>query len=112
MALLQTAAAESEEKSEEVAQKFRDKEIQIEDFLEQFTSARKEMHARKLKAEKMVEIMRQQQQQPANGGPLPYNRPAPIYPGSNFYPPAPGAVPYPTGPYAMPMPPNPMFRRY
>ncbi|KAL0267286.1 UNVERIFIED_CONTAM: hypothetical protein PYX00_009601 [Menopon gallinae] len=36
LALLQAAAAESEEESEKIAEKFYQKEIEIEDFLEQF----------------------------------------------------------------------------
>lgn len=109
LALLQAAAAESEEKSEEIARKLQEKEIQIEDFIDQFSVARKEMHIRKLKAEKMVELMRQRSQQPTIP---PFSRPGSGYPGSNFYPPPPGSVPYPGAFPAMPMPPNPMYRHF
>lgn len=75
MALLQAAAAESEEKSEKVASKFQDKEITIDEYLEQFMAERKLMHLRKLKIEKMAEIMKKSSQ--------PNNHFAPTI---NFYP--------------------------
>lgn len=117
---MQTKAAESEENSEKAATKFQEKEITTEEFLEQFQSTRKEMHLRKLKIEKMIELMRQQPTR--NGAPypssipsgLPYSRPAPGYPPpSHFYPsPMGGPAPqYPPGPYGMPMP-NQMFQRH
>lgn len=72
-------------------------------------AARKLMHLRKLKTEKMIELMRQQRNRPASsnmggGAGVPY-------PPSNFYGPGPGTVPYPTGPLPMPMP-NMMFRHF
>ncbi|KAM7360980.1 vacuolar protein sorting 37B [Cochliomyia hominivorax] len=106
LALLQTAAAESEENSEAIVKKFTDNEINVEAFLEEFLPARKIMHLRKLKAEKMQELMRRQT--PRNIGGM-----GPAYsniPSSGFYPaPRPtyggsGGVPYPMGPM-MPMPP-------
>lgn len=123
---MQTKASESEENSEKAATKLQEKEITIEEFLEQFQSTRKEMHLRKLKIEKMIELMRQQPTNNRNGAPypnpnsipsgLPYSRPAPGYPlPSQFYPsPMSGAAQqYPPGPYGMPMPmPNQMFHRH
>ncbi|KAH8416969.1 hypothetical protein KR222_000579 [Zaprionus bogoriensis] len=105
LALLQTAASESEEKTEECAKKFSDNELNVEAFLEQFISDRRTMHLRKLKAEKMQELMRkqstaQQRHSAAPGMPAYGN-----IPGSGFYP-SPGNVPYPMGPM-MPMPPPP-----
>lgn len=97
LALLQTAAAESEEASEQIVKQFLDKELQIDGFLEQFMASRKIMHSRKLKAEKMTELIRKGG---ANSG---YNFNRSFYPyqptigGSN--------VPYPTGMNMnMPMP--------
>lgn len=113
LALLQTAAAESEEASEAIVKQFTDNEINVEAFLEEFLPARKTMHLRKLKAEKMQELMRRQSQQ---GGPNPAPRNiggGPAYgniASSGFYPaPRPpygsgSGVPYPMGPM-MPMPP-------
>lgn len=57
LVLLQAAAAQSENISDEIATKFQEKEILIDEYLEQFMAARKNMHARKLKAEKMLEII-------------------------------------------------------
>lgn len=124
LALLQTKAAESEENSEKASTKFQEKEITIDEFLDKFQSTRKEMHLRKLKIEKMIELMRQQPMNNRNGAPypnpnsipsgLPYSRSAPGYPpASHFYPtPMSGPAPqYPPGPYGMPMP-NQMFQRH
>lgn len=108
LALLQTAAAESEEQTETIIKQFTDNEMNVETFLEEFLPARKTMHLRKLKAEKMQELMRSQAQgarNSANSGPAYGN-----IPSSGFYPsPRPpygggGGVPYPLGPM-MPMPP-------
>lgn len=57
MALLQTAAAESEEESETLVKQFLDGELSADAFLEQFMGVRKLMHTRKLKAEKMVDLI-------------------------------------------------------
>lgn len=125
LALLQTKAAESEENSEKASTKFQEKEIAIEEFLEQFQSTRKEMHLRKLKIEKMIELMRQQPTNNRNGTPypnpnsipsgLPYSRPgAPGYPPPSHFYPSPMSGPahqYPPGPYGMLMP-NQMFQRH
>ncbi|XP_013097976.1 vacuolar protein sorting-associated protein 37C [Stomoxys calcitrans] len=111
LALLQTAAAESEEKSEEIVKKFTDNEITVEAFLDEFLSARTSMHLRKLKAEKMQDLMKRQAQ--GGGPPFPRNMGGgPAYsniPSSGFYPaprlPYGGGVPYPVGGAMMPMPP-------
>lgn len=58
MALLQAKAAECEDSSDVIAAKFQDKEMLIDEYLEQFMTVRKAMHLRKLKAEKMSEILR------------------------------------------------------
>lgn len=90
LALLQTAAAESEEESENIVKQFMENEINVDTFLDSFQAARKTMHLRKLKADKMAELMR-------SSGPNPGAFGHPGYPVS-------GSVPYPTGPMAMPMP--------
>ncbi|XP_005187578.2 vacuolar protein sorting-associated protein 37B [Musca domestica] len=110
LALLQTAAAESEEASEEIVKKFTDNEIAVEAFLEEFLSARKNMHLRKLKAEKMQELMKRQAQGGAGGRNMATGPAYSNIPSSGFYP-APrlpyggGSVPYPVGGPMMPMPP-------
>ncbi|KAJ6636248.1 Vacuolar protein sorting-associated protein 37B, partial [Pseudolycoriella hygida] len=89
LALLQTAAAESEEASERIVKQFLDKELQIDGFLEQFMVSRKTMHLRKLKAEKMNELIRRGSTNSYNN----FNR--------SFYPYQPavsgGNLPYPIG---------------
>lgn len=106
LALLQTAAAESEEESESIVKQLMDKELQIDAFLDKFMSSRKTMHLRKLKADKMVELVRQNKQQFSSGiggmgGQVPYTG---FYPSSVPYPTT-GNTPYPMGPMMhMPMP--------
>lgn len=102
--ILKASAAESEEASDKIAEDFLSSSIAIDEFLEQFKSSRIEMHLRKLKADKMKELLRQG----AGNGPPQINYP----PGgmSNFYGPNPSNAPYPNmqpGGYPMmPMPPN------
>ncbi|XP_060646386.1 vacuolar protein sorting-associated protein 37B [Drosophila nasuta] len=107
LALLQTSASESEEKTEECVKKFTDNEINVETFLEEFLSSRRMMHLRKLKAEKMQELIRKQSQ-PQRSSNIPAGMPAygnlPGPAGSGFYP---GNVPYPMMGMPMPMPPPP-----
>lgn len=80
------------------------------------------MHLRKLKAEKMIELMREENRGRSaggggiGGGGFPgygNNGHGQPYPPSNFYPSGPTGhgVPYPTGPLQMPMP-NMMFRHF
>ncbi|KAF7394009.1 hypothetical protein HZH68_010828 [Vespula germanica] len=88
--LLQAAAAEIEEESEKVAEKFLAGDIEVDEFLEQFLSRRKLMHLRKVKVDKIREIMRKSSQTSS-------------YFTSNFTVIAP-SIPYPTGPVSMPMP--------
>lgn len=99
LALLQSAAVEAEDESEQIFQRFLDKEeTNVSNFIDEFIASRKKMHDRKLKADKMIEMGRN----PANRTPQ-----------NNFYPtaglPYPmnpqqgSSVPYPMGP-SMPMP--------
>ncbi|KAK2586080.1 hypothetical protein KPH14_008368 [Odynerus spinipes] len=88
--LLQASAAEIEEESEKVAEKFLAGDIEVDEFLEQFLSRRKLMHLRKVKVDKLREILRKSL----------HTSP---YPSSNFPGIAP-SIPYPTGPVSMPMP--------
>ncbi|XP_063218256.1 vacuolar protein sorting-associated protein 37B [Bacillus rossius redtenbacheri] len=92
LALLQTAAAESEEESEALFEKFAEGEADVDGFLEQFLPRRKMMHARRVKAEKMQELMAARARGASSG----------LYP----VPPAPsGPAPYPTaGGMGLPMP--------
>lgn len=61
LALLEASSAESEENSEQIAQDFLAGEIDIEKFLEDFSKERKVMHLRKVKIDKMSELIRELQ---------------------------------------------------
>lgn len=110
LALLQTAASESEEQSETIANKFLDGDIELDDFLTQFLTMRQLMHIRLVKAEKMTKIVSQDLN--FSSGPNYINAP-PVAINSNYFPsipttyqnnPSANSVPYPTGPLNMPMP--------
>ncbi|XP_052866632.1 vacuolar protein sorting-associated protein 37B [Anopheles cruzii] len=122
LALLQTAAAECEEESEVLEKQCLNNELAIDAFLDQFMAVRKLMHCRRAKADKMIELLRNQSnanRSTVSGATFVNQHGTPFPParqsgGSKFYlPPAPTtgsppAVPYPVG---MPsMPPLPMFR--
>jgi ESCRT-I complex subunit VPS37 len=97
--ILKAAAAESEETSDKFVDEFFEKSLTLEEFLEKFKETRNQMHLRKLKAEKMQELLRQQ------GGHGPSNGRYPP-PSNNFYG-SPNAAPYPNMPgFPMPMPPT------
>lgn len=104
--ILKASAAESEEKSDKTAQDFLAQSLTIDEFLEQFKASRMEMHLRKLKVDKMQELLRHG----AGSGPASSQM---NYPpgGSNFYgTPSHGNAPYPSmqpGGYPMPMMPMP-----
>lgn len=94
--LLKASSAESEERSEKISEDFLGSDITIDQFLEQFKPSRMEMHLRKLKADKMQELLRQGM----NG-----QRPTqPNYP--NFYGGG-AAAPYPPNVGGFPMMPMP-----
>ncbi|KFM81748.1 Vacuolar protein sorting-associated protein 37B, partial [Stegodyphus mimosarum] len=59
LALLQAAAAESEEESEAISENFLSGEIQVDAFLESYLNKRKLTHLRRVKAEKMAELLNQ-----------------------------------------------------
>lgn len=116
LALLQAAAAESEELSESIVKQLLDKEIAVDQFIDQYMTARKTMHERKLKSEKMTELIRQKARNisaggiggmnnsssgfysPSSGGGLPYPMANPVG-GTGG-----AGMPYPLGPFKMPMP--------
>ncbi|XP_008470483.1 vacuolar protein sorting-associated protein 37C isoform X2 [Diaphorina citri] len=57
LALLQTAASEIEEESEKVPEEFLNGTIDVDKFLETFTPKRILMHLRRIKADKMAEML-------------------------------------------------------
>lgn len=100
--ILKAAAAESEEKSDKLVEEFLDKSLSLDEFLDKFKTERVEMHLRKLKAEKMQDLLRRG----SGGGSTNGVRYPPQQPMSNFYG-SPTSAPYPSMPgFPMPMPPN------
>ena len=76
---------------QKVAEKFLAGDIEVDEFLEQFLSRRKLMHLRKVKVDKMRELIKSKDKE------------MPVYPVGNF----PGMspfLPYPSGIVSMPMP--------
>lgn len=57
LALLQTAASETEEESEKIPEEFLNGSIDVDKFLETFTPKRILMHLRRIKADKMAEML-------------------------------------------------------
>ncbi|XP_043261031.1 vacuolar protein sorting-associated protein 37B [Colletes gigas] len=92
--LLQTATAEIEEESETIAEKFLAGDMEVDEFLEQFLSRRKLMHLRKVKVDKLKELIRKSHFTVGDPG----------YPVASNFPGIAPAVPYPIGPVSMPMP--------
>lgn len=100
--LLQAAAAEIEEESEGIAEKFLAGDMEVDDFLEQFLVRRKLMHLRKVKVDKMREVTKK----------LRATASGPGYPMTSNFPGMAPAIPYPAGPIAMPMPVPPRLPHY
>lgn len=106
LALLQTAAAESEEESEAIAENFLGGNLEIDSFLEQFTARRKLMHLRRVKADKMAELLtKQHNASHLNSASSPTqgytHHTAPSY---MPLPPVTGSTPYPAVGMYMPLP--------
>jgi len=86
-----------------IAEKFLAGDIEVDEFLDQFLSRRKLMHLRKVKVDKLRELIRKG-----------HSNSAPGYPVASNFPGITPSIPYPTGPVAMPMPlPGlPVYRPY
>ncbi|KAK3090105.1 hypothetical protein FSP39_009238 [Pinctada imbricata] len=68
LALLQTETAASEELTEQLADKFCDNEINLENFLENYIPQRKVAHLRQIKVQKLTELVRNPSRAQAGGG--------------------------------------------
>ncbi|XP_015111156.2 thioredoxin domain-containing protein 9 isoform X2 [Diachasma alloeum] len=79
--LLQAAAAEIEEESEKIAEKFLSGDTEVDEFLDQFLTRRKIMHLRKVKVDKMRELKRKPTSRSSTGPgyPPPSNFPSPKF---------------------------------
>lgn len=71
LAILQTKSAESEEKTEVIAERFNSKEIEITDFISEFTKLRKVAHLRRAKMDKMKELILEKRRNEVHN-PAPY----------------------------------------
>ncbi|KAF7632954.1 VPS37 C-terminal domain-containing protein [Meloidogyne graminicola] len=58
---LRTLSHEAEKESEKITEDFHKGEIDVDDFLKKFSEKRALVHLRKIKAEKLAELLRQQQ---------------------------------------------------
>lgn len=107
VALLQMEAAKSEEESEKAAEGFLSQLTDLEKFLGEYVTLRTKAHLRKVKVEKLEEIVKQQNQQPQYASPA-ANIFAPVPSRAAPYPPAmgPGNPPLPTIPPYPQMTPN------
>ncbi|CAM6002211.1 unnamed protein product [Sphagnum balticum] len=122
LALMQTAAAEAEEESENVASAFLAGDMGVDAFLKDFIEKKKLAHVRRIKTEKMMESIRNENRNSmsnvasANPSFQPL-RPAPPPPNFPFSPPnaaqgvQAGFAPYPTWPPPMMPQPNYPFSR-
>ncbi|XP_062973057.1 vacuolar protein sorting-associated protein 37C [Elgaria multicarinata webbii] len=76
--LLQVEGQKIEEESETMAEKFLEGEVSLDTFLEQFSSMRKLSHLRRVKVEKLQEVLRKPRssQEPVNNHQPPSNIPS------------------------------------
>merc|ERR1712136_721563 len=83
LAVLQTSCAVSEEQSEELAEQFLNGEVSVQEFLQDFKVKKTEAHTKRLKTEKMRELIIQQRQSyPSRAPPPPPpTQQVPGYPG-------------------------------
>ncbi|KFW75421.1 Vacuolar protein sorting-associated protein 37C, partial [Manacus vitellinus] len=107
--LLQVESQKIEEESEKMAEKFLEGEVPLETFLEQFATMRKLSHLRRVRVEKLQEIVRKSEGSQESGQdsqapppPPPALPPAPHVPGSRDPP-----QPFPAGSPPFPLPYSP-----
>ncbi|NXE30318.1 VP37C protein, partial [Ardeotis kori] len=100
--LLQVESQKIEEESEKTAEKFLEGEVPLETFLEQFSLTRKLSHLRRVRAEKLQEIVRKLEASRDAGGDSQPPPPPPQVPG-----PADAPKPFPAGAPSFPLPYSP-----
>jgi len=104
-ALLQTAAQETEEETENLVQSLLDKQQEVDPFVTEFLDKRKKAHLRRIKAEKISEINNTAVNNAHNSAALPSALPSalPYPPQGGGFMGAPQWTAYPPNP-SMPMP--------
>ncbi|XP_037373754.1 vacuolar protein sorting-associated protein 37C-like [Talpa occidentalis] len=111
--LLQIEGMKIEEESEAMAEKFLEGEVPLETFLETFSSMRMLSHLRRVRVEKLQEVMRRPRVSPELAGDaLPPRPPPPPRPAPQATPPVAGEQPLPPPPsaglpYPLPYSPSP-----
>jgi len=115
LALLEAANQEVEEESEQMTDAFLSGGDNLEEFLEQYHEKRKLAHLRRVKVDKLKELIRarNQQQTPSRAAPPPPGSHQPRGVNYNWGARGPGyeQLPYPAQPqYNMPMPMPPSYR--
>lgn len=107
MALLQSAASQAEDESEAVADKFLDRTLDVDTFVEEFQARRKTAHLRRVKTDKMKELMAKQKTTSSSNLMRPAPPPPPVFASQapqpmSFTPNNP--LPYPTTASNLPYP--------
>jgi len=87
------AVAQKEQESDRIADDFLNRELTLETFLEQFLPCRTAMHLRRVKADKIVELLKRREPNHISNS-APYNNIEPSNFSSNLYRPP---IPYPLG---------------
>ncbi|KAM9194340.1 vacuolar protein sorting-associated protein 37B isoform 2-T2 [Dugong dugon] len=106
LALLQAEGAKIEEDTENMAEKFLDGELPLDSFIDVYQSKRKLAHMRRVKIEKLQEMVLKGQGLPQAPAPLPPRVPTPAAPLPYLAPEASG--PLPVAPRRVPPPPPPV----
>lgn len=88
--------------TQSIAEKFLAGDMEVDEFLEQFLSRRKLMHLRKVKVDKLKELIKKTHFSAGGLG----------YPVTSNFPGIVPSIPYPTGPMSMPMPVPPGLSHY
>uniref|UniRef100_A0A8C2UZB1 VPS37C subunit of ESCRT-I n=1 Tax=Chinchilla lanigera TaxID=34839 RepID=A0A8C2UZB1_CHILA len=109
--LLQIEGMKIEEESEAMAQRFLEGEVPLEQFLEDFSAMRMLSHLRRVRVEKLQDVVRRPRvpQEPAGDAPPPRPPPPPPRPATQAVPPvAEEPPPQPTAVPPYPLPYSPM----
>lgn len=93
--LLQSATLQAEEESEKLAEKFLERDLDVDSFVEEFQHRRKMAHLRKVKSDKMKELVAKQKHPAQKMGLSNHSRPAPPPPSSMTQPSNNSFAPYP-----------------
>uniref|UniRef100_A0A8C6ABN1 VPS37B subunit of ESCRT-I n=2 Tax=Marmota marmota marmota TaxID=9994 RepID=A0A8C6ABN1_MARMA len=108
LALLQAEGAKIEEDTENMAEKFLDGELPLDAFIDVYQSKRKLAHMRRVKVEKLQELVLKGQRLPQVAAPLPPRIPEPVPAASLPYPVLEASGPPSVVPRRIPPPPPPV----